>query len=51
MFHLADREPYSRLNDAVCVGTGEVRPPAAPRSGRTDLVIAVAKLIWEPIAD
>jgi hypothetical protein len=28
VFHLADREPYSRLNDTVCVCTGEVRTPA-----------------------
>ena len=51
MFHLADREPYSRLNDAVCVCTGEVRQPADPGQAGPDLVIDVAELIWEPIAD
>ena len=28
VFHLADHEPYRRLNDAVCVCVGEVRAPA-----------------------
>ena len=42
VFHVADREPYSRLNDAVCVAAGEVRAP--------DLVLDVAELIWEPVA-
>jgi hypothetical protein len=30
VFHQADRDPYRRLNDAVCVCTGEVRAPAVP---------------------
>ena len=51
MFHLADREPYSRLNDAVCVSIGEVRVPANPGQDEPDLVVDVAELIWEPIAD
>jgi hypothetical protein len=51
MFHLADRESYRRLNDAVCVCTGEVRAPGDPAQAGPDLVIDVAELIWEPIAD
>ena len=50
MFHSADREPYRRLNDAVCVCAGEVRAPSAPGQAGPDLVIDVAELIWEPIA-
>jgi hypothetical protein len=30
VFHLADSEPYRRLNDVVCVCTGEVRTPSDP---------------------
>jgi hypothetical protein len=51
VFHLADREPYRRLNDAVCVCVGEVRAPGDPGQAGPDLVIDVAELIWEPIAD
>jgi Protein of unknown function (DUF3237) len=50
LFHQADREPYRRLNDAVCVCTGEVRPPV-PGQPEPDLVIDVAELIWEAIPD
>ena len=32
LFHLADREPYRRLNDVVCVRIGEVRAPAIQAS-------------------
>ena len=39
------------LNDAVCVCTGEVRAPSDPGQAGPDLVIDVAELIWEPIAD
>jgi hypothetical protein len=42
---------YRRLNDAVCVCTGEVRAPGDPGQAGPDLVIDVAELIWEPIAD
>ena len=38
--HVCDDERYRRLNDVVCVGTGEVRPAG--------LVIDVAELMWEP---
>jgi len=51
MFHTADREPYGRLNDAVCVGVGEVRASGTPGLAGPDLVVDVAELIWEPIAD
>lgn len=51
VFHLSDAEPYRRLNDAVCVCVGEVRAPADPDQAEPDLVIDVAELIWEPIAD
>jgi hypothetical protein len=50
VFHLADREPYRRLNDAVCVCVGEVRAASDPGQPGPDLVIDVAELIWEPIA-
>jgi hypothetical protein len=49
VFHQADREPYRRLNDAICVCAGEVRDPADPGQAGPDLVIDVAELIWEPI--
>ena len=51
VFHQADREPYRRLNDAVCVCAGEVRAPTDPGQAGPDLVMDVAELIWEPIAD
>ena len=51
VFHQADREPYRRLNDVVCVCVGEVRAPADPAHTEPDLVVDVAELIWEPIPD
>lgn len=51
VFHLCDREPYSRLNDVVCVCVGEVRRPADPSQVEPDLVVDVAELVWEQIAD
>jgi hypothetical protein len=51
IFHTSDQEPYSRLNDAVCVTIGEVRSaPESSDEGPT-LVVDVAELIWEPIAE
>ena len=50
MFHASDAEQYRRLNDAVCVCVGEVRAAADPEQS-PDLVLDVAELIWEPIAD
>jgi hypothetical protein len=51
VFHLCDAEPYKRLNDVVCVCTGEVRRPPDASGEETDLVVDVAELIWEPIAE
>ena len=47
LFHLADREPYRRLNDVVClcVCVGEVRTPSDPGQAEPALVLDVAKLI------
>ena len=47
--HLSDDGRYSWLNDGICVGTGEVRRSAHAES--PDLVLDVAELIWEPIAE
>ena len=51
VFHLSDSDRYRRLNDAVCVCVGEVRAPSDPSREDADLVIDVAELIWEPVAD
>ena len=51
IFHSSDADQYRRLNDAVCVCVGEVRAPADPAQSEPDLVLDVAELIWEPIAD
>lgn len=51
VFHLSDHDPYRRLNDAVCVCVGEVRTPADPRQPSPDLVVDVAELVWEPLAE
>jgi hypothetical protein len=45
--HLSDADVYRRLNDVVCAGVGEVRAG----EDETVLVIDVAELVWEPIAD
>lgn len=44
--HVSDDERYRRLNDALCVLTGEVRP----RDGGSgfDVVLDVSELVWEP---
>ena len=49
--HLSDNERYRRLNDVVCACVGEVRSSDDPDQESPDLVIDVAELIWEPIAD
>jgi Protein of unknown function (DUF3237) len=48
IFHLSEDERYRWLNDTVCVSVGEVR---ARSDGSSDLVVDVAELIWEPIAE
>jgi hypothetical protein len=50
VLHLSDHERYRRLNDVVCVCAGEVRASDDPGKG-SDLVLDIAELIWEPIAD
>jgi hypothetical protein len=40
-----------RLSGVVCVSIGEVRALADTAQPEPDLVIEVAELIWEPIAD
>jgi hypothetical protein len=50
-FRQADREPYRRLDDVVCACAGEVRAPTEPGQEGPELVVDVAELIWEPIAD
>jgi hypothetical protein len=49
--HLSDSERYRRLNDVVCVCVGEVRSSNDPHRDSPDLVLDVAELIWEPIAE
>jgi hypothetical protein len=51
MFHLSDSAAYRRLNDVVCVCVGEVRRPVDSTNPGSDLVLDVAELIWEPIAE
>jgi hypothetical protein len=51
VLHLSDSVRYGRLNDVVCVCVGEVRTPDDPQLESPDLVIDVAELIWEPIAE
>ena len=51
VFHETDAERYRRLNDVVCVCVGEVRTPNNPAQSSSDLVIDVAELVREPIAD
>lgn len=50
ILHSSDAEAYARLNDAVCVTVGEVRSSPNAKEG-TELVVDVAELIWEPIAE
>jgi hypothetical protein len=51
VLHLSDDDRYRRLNDVVCVCVGEVRAPEDPDRDSPDLVIDVAELIWQPIAE
>ena len=43
--HLCNRDDYRWLNDSIAVSTGEVRTTG----DRTELVIDVAELVWEPL--
>jgi hypothetical protein len=51
IFHMSDDERYQHLNDVVCVSVGEVRAPRDPDQPEPDLVVDVAELVWEPIAE
>ena len=51
VLHLSDDARYRRLNDVVCVCVGEVRASDDPSAPSPDLVMEVAELVWEPIAD
>jgi hypothetical protein len=51
VLHLSDGDRYRRLNDVVCVCAGEVRASHDPERPGSDLVIDVAELLWEPIAE
>ncbi|MFL5863462.1 MAG: DUF3237 family protein [Solirubrobacteraceae bacterium] len=48
VFHSSDHERYQRLNDVVCVCTGEVR---ASDGESPDLILDVAELIWEELLE
>jgi hypothetical protein len=50
VLHLSDDDRYRSLNDAMCVCVGEVRAPG-DADGVSHLVLDVAELVWEPIAD
>ena len=51
VLHLSDSDRYRWPNDAVCVGVGEVRSSSDPTRQSPDLVMDIAELVWEPIAD
>ena len=51
VLHLSDSDRYSRFNDVVCVCSGEVRASNVSDRKSPDLVMDVAELIWEPIAE
>jgi len=51
VLHLSDDDRYRRLDDVVCVCAGEVRASADPEAPSPDLVVDVAELVWEPIAE
>jgi hypothetical protein len=51
VLHLSDDARYRRLNDVVCVCVGEVQAADDPSAPSPVLVMEVAELVWEPIAD
>ena len=54
-WHTTDYEKYKWLNDAICIGSGEVRvpdmPPGQLKQIDVELVIDFSEVIWEPPAD
>jgi hypothetical protein len=53
--HLSDDPRFARLNDVVCVGTGEIRPVTGggPRDvvgHDVEFVIEFAELVWEELS-
>jgi hypothetical protein len=46
--HLTSDERYRWLNDVICAIAGEVRPQED--AGGMDIVLEVAELVWEPLA-
>ena len=51
VLHLSDHGRYRRLNDVVCVCVGEVRTFDEPNESSPQLVMDVAELVWEPVAE
>jgi len=51
VLHVSDDDRYRRLNDVVCVCVGEVRSSVDPDQEGPSLVLDVAELIWEPLAE
>jgi hypothetical protein len=49
--HLSSNERYRHLNEVVCVCVGEVRAQEGQDRNSPDLVMDVAELVWEPIAE
>lgn len=53
--HVTSNEKYAWLNDAICVGCGEVRwpdkPPDQVKQVEVELVIDFSELIWEAPRD
>lgn len=54
-WHITSHEKYRWLNDAICVGSGEVRwpdkPPAEVRQIEVELVIDFSEVVWGAPAD
>jgi hypothetical protein len=54
-WHTSSHEKYRWLNDAICVGSGEVRVPDKPaeelKQIDVELVVDFSEVIWEPPQD
>ncbi len=54
-WHTTDHEKYAWLNDAMCIGSGEVRwpdlPPEQVKQVDVELVIDFSEVIWKPPAN